>query len=123
MKRLKPVFAVALIFLCGAVFGAMSGAKWMEKQFRKKMAEGPPAVSEMITRRLARRLDLRAEQGDRVLAIATEAQREIAALRTEQEPAVREIVRDAETSIRALLDAAQAREFDALVEENPGENR
>ncbi len=116
MKRLKAILAVVLIFLFGAIFGAMNGAKWMERQFRQKAAEGPPAVSAMITRRLARQLDLRADQGDQVLAITREAQRKIAALREEREPAVRQIVREAETSIRALLEGSQAREFEALLE-------
>lgn len=115
MKRWKTIFAIGLIFVCGTVFGAMNGAKWMERQFRQKVAEGPSAVSAMITRRLARQLVLSAEQGDQVLAITEEAQRRISALREQQEPALQNIVTDAETSIRALLEAPQAREFDTIV--------
>lgn len=120
MKRLKAILGVCLIFVFGAVFGAMNGAKWMERQFRSRLAEGPPAVSEMVTRRLARALSLRPEQGDQVHAIVVEAQRKLAALRDAQEPQVREIVQDAQTSIRAVLQGDQAGDFDRLVEKSEG---
>lgn len=120
MRRLKPILGVSLIFVFGAVFGAMNGAKWMERQFRSRLAEGPPAVSEMVTRRLGRALSLRPEQGDQVHAIVIDTQRKLAALRKTQEPQVREIVQDAQTSIRALLEGDQAGEFDRLVEKSKG---
>lgn len=116
MKTAKALLAVLLLFLCGVVFGAMNGAKWMERRFQSRMAEGPPAIGEMVTRRLARSLTLRPEQGDQVHAIVLETQRKLSALRARQEPEVRQIVRDAQTSIRAQLSAEQAGEFDRLVE-------
>lgn len=116
MNRAKAILGICLIFLLGFVAGGMAAAKFMERRVRAVIEGGPEAITALVVRRLDRSLDLSSEQEKAVREVVDDARDRIRRIRLQTSPAINRILLDAQTSIRAVLNADQAKEFDQLAE-------
>ncbi len=115
MKQLKTIVSVILIF----VLGALSGAVVTHKIYRQKM-EGiiraePGAMRELMIQRLNRKLHLDDAQLQQVRAIAMETHAEMKAARKKIRPEVEEILSRSQAKIRAILRPDQQQKYDQII--------
>lgn len=62
MSRTRAVLLLAVMFVLGAASGALGGVAWVRRNAVARGFGPPPPVERMELRRIARRLDLDAEQ-------------------------------------------------------------
>jgi len=117
MSTWKATFAVLVIFVLGTIFG-LAVSHWIAPG---SGARGLPA-QEIVTQRsnqcLARNLSLSAEQEQAIAGIVEEARNQLAEIRKETRPRVRQIIVNARERIRAQLNPEQRARFDKILERN-----
>ncbi len=114
MKRWKAVCGVVLIFLSGAVAGALVAHRVDQRGVEAFLSAGRGATGDLIVRRLSRSLDLDRAQREQVRAIVTETHREILDIRKPVQPAIDAALERARARVRAILRPDQQATFDRL---------
>ncbi len=115
MKRWKAVCGVVLIFVCGALAGAVVMHRVDQTGVEAFLSARRGATGDLIVRRLSRSLDLDRAQREQVRAIVTETHREIVELRKPVQPAIDEALARAREKVRAILRPDQQATFDRLI--------
>lgn len=115
--RMKGALLLLLAFGLGLVGGAFGLGVYHTRFGDWRSAQGAARFQERILSRLAKELDLRAEQREKVEAVLKEAGQEFARLREEIGPRFRDIRDRTRDQIRAVLDAAQQVKFDSVAQE------
>lgn len=116
MKKWKLWLAVLLIFLSGSLVGTVATGLYVRSKVLCIVQEGPSAVTQLVTRRLARNLDLSATQRTDVSRIIQETQQQLQVLRLRSRPEARQIIIDCITEIKTTLTPQQQQELDVLFE-------
>ena len=117
MKTFKLLLLVGLVFLAGAVAGAV-GTRIAIRHWVRSAIQRPQMVQTLIERRLNRQLRLDANQQAQVHQILTGARGQLQGLRQEYRPQVVLIVSNADAEISALLTPAQQQRFEKMKENN-----
>ena len=115
MKAWKSILAVVLVFCGGAAFGALASAR-VAPIWHLAHQPAREAVVRRINARIDRELALTPEQQQQVAAIIADNQKELAEIRREVAPRVRQTIMKSQTRIRALLTPTQQMKFDRVVE-------
>ena len=114
MKRWKPILGVLLVFLLGAVAGAVIEHHVDRHRVEAYLSGRGGAPVDLIVRRLSRALDLDAAQRDQVRAIVTETHREIVEIRKPVRERVEAAIDNSRTRVRAILRPDQQATFDRI---------
>jgi Spy/CpxP family protein refolding chaperone len=110
------VLAGLLLFASGAVTGYF-GSRLLAERGRFALFHGDPRhFSEMVVRRLSDDLDLSAEQQEKLRPIVLNTGDELAKIRREQEPKVRETIDKSIEATKAILTPEQREKYMALME-------
>jgi hypothetical protein len=115
MKKLRGCLGVFLIFAFGALFGAAISAGAIHQKIREIVLGGPDKIVDEIVARLNDDLKLDAQQKEMLKAIATDTRIKLTALRQQTQPQVEEVLHDAETKVRGILNQKQVPKFDEIV--------
>jgi hypothetical protein len=115
MKKLRGCLGVFLIFFFGALFGAAITAGGIHQKIREIVLGGPDKVVDEIVHRLNDDLKLDSAQKEMVKAIATETRIKLRAVRQQTQPQVEEVLHEAESKVRGILNARQVPKFDEIV--------
>ncbi len=121
MNRLKIVTGIILIFVLGAVTGAVTTKVYVKYKFGKFIKAGPPPVKGVIMRRLSK-LDLTDEQHEEIEKIVTQMQTKFLDFRKKHQPEMSAVLDQAFGQIREKLNSEQRIKFEKLKErlERPG---
>jgi Spy/CpxP family protein refolding chaperone len=114
MKRWKAVCGVVLIFLSGALAGAVVTHRVDETGVEAFWSARRGATGDLIARRLSRSLDLDRAQREQVRAIVAETRREIVEIRKPVQPAIDAALSRARARVREILRPDQQERFDRL---------
>lgn len=110
------VLAGLLLFASGAVTGYF-GSRLLAERGRFALFHGDPRhFSEMVVRRMSDDLDLSAEQQEKLRPIVLNTGDELAKIRREQEPKVRETIDKGIEATKAILTPEQREKFTAFME-------
>lgn len=116
MKRWRSFLMVAFIFGCGVLVGGFVGAAlgWVGF-FHKAARSGPTGLRDLVMERAAKDLRLDADQRTRVRKILVDMGHDLSDATAGVRPEVEAIVSRTGDRIRAELNPAQRRKFDAFV--------
>lgn len=121
MSQWKPALAVLLVFVAGLVMG-VEGTRMVQRWSENQGIANPQANSNRVGLRmelqLARQLQLRPLQRDRVREILSEMQGQLRMLQDETQPRRAQIISNAAARIDAVLGPVQKKKFEQLKEEN-----
>ncbi len=109
MKKLKPLLALALVFVAGMVVGVV-GTRVVIRGFIRRAILHPELVRERIERDLVRRLKLDATQEMKVHEVLADSQKQLRDLRLEFQPQFIVIMSNSQERIAAVLTRRTARE-------------
>lgn len=115
MKRWKQILAPWAVFLLGVIFGAGATGLVVVHKARKLLRSPPEQLVARGTDLVARRLDLDPGQRAAVAPVFEELKRELATLRIESAPRVREIIEKAAAKLRPTLRPEQEEKLDAML--------
>jgi Spy/CpxP family protein refolding chaperone len=117
MSAWKAVCAVLVVFILGTAFG-LAISLWIAP----RTGVYPPLVREVTAQRmnrwLARNLSLNPEQRKAMTEIIEDARKQLADVRKETRPHVRQIILNARERMRAQLNLDQQARFDEIVKRN-----
>jgi Spy/CpxP family protein refolding chaperone len=110
------ILAGLLLFASGAVTGYF-GSRLLAERGRFALFHGDPRhFSEMVVRRMSEDLDLSTEQQEKLRPIVLNTGDELAKIRREQEPKVRETIDKSIEATKAILTPEQREKLTALME-------
>ena len=115
MKTFKSAVIACLIFALGMLAGGLLTGKMIELRVRNTVMGGPPALAELIVKRLGSSLKLDKPQRAQLLSIVQESQKKGLVIRRQVEPQIEEILAEAEVKVRAILKPDQQKKFEDLV--------
>lgn len=119
MRNYKAIVGVLLVFLLGAISGAV--ATHMVE--RARMERGPLAREELLVQRLTSRLGLDAGQLERIRPIVHETHEAIRQVRIQCRPQVEALLDESQRRISAVLRPDQQERFRQLIEERRRDGR
>ena len=117
MKRWKSILGVLLIFLLGALAGAVVEHRVARQKVEAVLSGRGGATVDLIVRRLSRSLDLDPAQRDQVRAIVTETHRDIVEIRKPVQAQVKAAIDRSRVRVRAILRPDQQEKFDRILAE------
>ena len=117
MKKWKTIVSIILVFLLGALAGALVTYKLYQHRVEGIMKGEPRTTTEFIVRRLDRELHLDANQSKQVRAIVEETHAEMKEVRKQFRPRIEEILAHSQDKIRALLRPGQLETYEKIVAE------
>jgi hypothetical protein len=123
MKKWKAIIGVVLVFVLGAVAGAIVSHRVCQHRMETIVSGGPKAMREFIFKRMDRELRLDAGQRAQLQAIFQETHEQIKAVRGKTQPQVDEIINRADDRVRAILRPDQRDKFEKFVEERKARKR
>jgi Spy/CpxP family protein refolding chaperone len=115
--RVKGALLLLLAFLLGTAAGGLGFGLYQVRGGWRHPPRDSERARQFVLKRLTRELDLRPEQQQQVEAILRETGRELARLREEVGPRVRDIRGRSREKIRAILNPEQQAKFEALAKE------
>ena len=114
MKRWKSILGVLLVFLLGALSGAVVYHRFGHQRVEAVLSGRGGATVDLIVKRLSRSLDLDPAQRDQVRAIATETHRDIVEIRKPIQDQVEATLERSRVRVRAILRPEQQEKFDRI---------
>jgi Spy/CpxP family protein refolding chaperone len=117
MSTWKAVTAVLVIFVLGTVFG-LAISLWMAPRIGIYTPLAGEIATQRINQRLARKLSLTPEQKEVIAGIMQDMRQQLAEVRKETRPRVRQITLNARERIRAQLNPEQQARFDDIMRRN-----
>ena len=114
MRRWKPILGVLLVFLLGALSGAVVYHRFGHQRVEAVLSGRGGATVDLIVKRLSRSLDLDPAQRDQVRAIATETHRDIVEIRKPIQDQVEATLERSRVRVRAILRPDQQEKFDRI---------
>lgn len=114
MKRWKLWTGILLIFLAGGCIGAVGTGLYVRHTVLSILNGGAPVIADLVTRRLARRLDLSADQQAAVSKTVRETQLRLQQLRRRNMPEAEQIISGGIARIKTELTPRQQAKLDTL---------
>ena len=115
MKKWKAVAGVILVFLLGAMAGAIADHMPCWHRVESIITGGPAARRAFIVERLSCELKLNAEQKAKLNEIAKDTHMQIKAVKTQIQPQVDAILAASEDKVRAMLTPEQRERFEKFL--------
>jgi uncharacterized membrane protein YeaQ/YmgE (transglycosylase-associated protein family) len=117
MKKWKIIVSVILVFLLGALAGALVIHKVDQHRIAGIIRGEPGAVGELIVQRLNHKLRLDPQQVEKLRVIVYETHDEIRNVRKQFRPQIQEILDRSRNRVRAILRPDQLEEYEKIVAE------
>jgi len=117
MKKWKIIVSVILVFLLGALAGALVIHKVDQHRIAGIIRGEPGAVGELIVQRLNHKLHLDPQQVEKLRVIVYETHDEIRNVRKQFRPQIQEILDRSRNRVRAILRPDQLEEYEKIVAE------
>ncbi|HIJ80178.1 MAG TPA: hypothetical protein HPP76_00550 [Desulfuromonadales bacterium] len=111
MKSFKPVAGIILVFLLGAASGSLITYFVSQSRMESVLKGGPRAREDVILNRLAKRLDLDAQQREQAGAIIHETHEEMRQVRQKWRPQIESVLTDSQLRISSMLRPEQQEKF------------
>ena len=117
MSTLKAAIAVLAIFILGTIFG-LAVSLWIMPNMSVYAQPAREILSQRFGQRLGRNLSLSPEQKRAIAGIVDDTKNELAQIRQETRPRVRQTILNARERIRAHLTPEQRTRFDEMFRRN-----
>lgn len=117
MKNPKAIFGILLIFILGAVSGALVTHTISHSRFESFVKGGHGAHEEKFVQRLTSKLDLDSRQQEQVRAIVKETHSEITLVRKESRPRIESLLEKGQVRINTVLRPDQQEKFRTIIAE------
>ena len=114
MKRWKLWMGILVIFLAGTCIGAVGTGLYVRHTVMNILSGGAPVMAELVSKRLASRLDLSDAQKVGVSQAIRETQLRLQELRRKNQPETERILSDGIARIKTELTPRQQAELDAI---------
>ena len=105
---------VAVVFLCGVLVGGVGANIYRDQQQQQRWQQGLASLKPRVMRTLTDELSLSPEQQGTVLAIVSQAERELLELRVAQQPRVDEVMARAADLVKTAMRPDQQAKLDDL---------
>ncbi|HAM50214.1 MAG TPA: hypothetical protein DCP92_05795 [Nitrospiraceae bacterium] len=115
MKKWQAIVGVILVFLLGAVAGALVTHSIYQNTMEKSFREEPRSMREFIVQRMNHELQLDPAQLEQLRSIIKETHAEIRTVRKQISPQIEEILARSEDKVRVILRPDQLEKFDKIV--------
>jgi hypothetical protein len=117
MKKWKAIVSIVIVFLLGALAGALMTNMVHRHRGESFMRGEPGHMREFVVRRLNRELGLDAEQQGQLRTIVQETHAEMKNLRRQLRPQTEEILARSQEKVRAILRPDQRERYEKIVAE------
>ncbi len=117
MKKWKAIASIILVFLLGAVAGALVTHRICQQRLDHVLRGEARATGELIVQRLNRELQLDPAQLEQLRAIVKETHAEIRIARRQIRPQIDEILARSQEKVRALLRPGQREKYEKIIAE------
>jgi hypothetical protein len=117
MKKWKAIVSIIIVFLLGALAGALVTHKIYQHRVEGIMKGEPKTMREFVVRRLERELHLDANQQEQLRAIVEETHAEMRRVRRQFRPQIEEILARSQEKIRVLLRPDQFEKYEKIITE------
>jgi uncharacterized membrane protein YeaQ/YmgE (transglycosylase-associated protein family) len=117
MKKWKAIISVILVFLLGALAGALVTREIYQHRIAGIIRGEPGAVGELIVRRLNHKLDLDKAQLEKLRVIVNETGEEIRNVRKQFRPQIDEVLERSQNRVRAILRPDQLEKYNKIIAE------
>jgi hypothetical protein len=117
MKKWKAIVSIIIVFLLGALAGALVTHKIYQHRVEGIMKGEPKTMSEFIVRRLDRELNLDANQLEQLRAIVEETHAAMKRVRRQFRPQIEQILARSQEKIRVLLRPEQLEKYEKIITE------
>lgn len=114
-KRVRGCLGVFLVFIFGAVVGAVIVGAGVWREVGQIIERGPDAVVSKVSKRLKDELKLDQEQQRMLTQITTETQIKLRVIQSRNQPEVDAVLTDAADKVRAILNRDQRQKFDKII--------
>lgn len=114
MKNWKLWVGIITIFLAGNCIGAVGAGLALRHIVVSTLAEGPPAVYRLVTKRLTSKLDLSPTQETAIGKTVFDTQKRILDLRSRYQPEARAIIEESLQQMRKELTPEQQEKLDRI---------
>jgi hypothetical protein len=117
MKNWKAITGVLIVFVLGAVCGAVVTHVVHRTRMEAFIGGGPEAREEHLVKRLTRQLDLDSRQLELIRPIVHETHANIRQIRQQSRPQMERLLDESQRRISALLRPDQQEKFDKIIAE------
>jgi hypothetical protein len=117
MKQWKAIASVILVFLLGAMTGALVTHTIYRQKMENIIKDEPRTIREVIVQRLDRKLSLDPAQLEQVRAIVRETHSEMKNVRKQIRPQIDEILTRSQAKVRAILRPDQFEKYEKILAE------
>lgn len=117
MKKWKAIVSIVIVFLLGALAGALVTHKIYQQKVEGVIKGEPKSMREFIVRRMDHELHLDAIQLEQLRAIVRETHAEMKNLRKQFKPQTEEILARSQEKVRAILRPDQLEKYEKIVAE------
>jgi len=117
MKQWKAIASVILVFLLGALTGALVTHTIYRQKMENIIRDEPRTIREVIVQRLDRKLNLDPVQLEQVRAIVKETHSEMKNVRKQIRPQIEEILDRSQAKVRAILHSDQLEKYEKILAE------
>jgi uncharacterized membrane protein len=117
MRGWKAILSVVLIFMLGAMAGALVMHRTDQHRIESIMKGESRMTSEVIVARLSRKLNLDAVQEQQLSAIVRETHAQMRSVRNQYRPQIEELLKQSQDKVRTILHPDQLETFNKIVAE------
>ncbi|MBF0538650.1 MAG: hypothetical protein HQL03_10405 [Nitrospirae bacterium] len=114
MKRWKVTVALVVVFISGILTGSVLTGLYIKQGMAKVINGGPPAVKNVIVKRLDEKLNLTKQQRVEIERIVGQTQAEILKLRQKNQPEIERIIDDGITKMKTNLTPEQQKTLESM---------
>ncbi len=115
MKQWKTIISVLLVFVLGALSGAIVTHTIYRQKMENIIRDEPKAMREFMIQRLNSKLHLDDAQLQQIRAIARETHAEMKAVRKKIRPEIEEVLSRSQAKIRQILRPDQLEKYDQII--------
>jgi len=115
MKRWKTILSVLMVFVLGAVAGALVTHGIYQQRIERILADEPKSMREFIVQRLSHELHLDAAQVEQLRIIVKDTRAEMRNVRRQFRPQIEEILARSQDKVRAILRPEQLEKYEMIV--------
>ena len=117
MKKWKAIVSIIIVFVLGALTGALLTHKIYQHKVEGIIKGEPRTMREFIVRRLDRELHLDANQLEQLRALVEETHAKMKKVRKQFRPQMEEILSYSQEKVRGLLRPDQREEYEKIIAE------
>jgi Spy/CpxP family protein refolding chaperone len=117
MKNVRPVYCIVIVFLLGALGGALATHLYYKCRTDTGKGYNGQQREERILNRLDRELGLSPTQKEQVRGIVRETMKEIRQVRRQYRPQMQAIIEKSQREVAVLLTPDQRKKFEKMIEE------